>query len=119
MRGLGLDFTNPVGTQGECWTCVCVLVVGGVWVVYVGRGVGGLGPGSGGVGWVLLSVCEVRVWILCVDGRSRYLCIVLGGYLRILGAPSVQSCCTLWISASLHVFVYSRDHNSRLVCVML
>ena len=29
MRGLGLGFTNPVGT-GECWTCVCVAVV---WVV--------------------------------------------------------------------------------------
>ena len=43
--------------QGECWTCGCVLVV--------------------------LCLCEVRVWILCVDGRSRYLCIVLGGYLRI------------------------------------
>ena len=36
----------------------------------------GLGPGSGGVA---LCLCEVRVWILCVDGRSRYLCIVLGG----------------------------------------
>ena len=24
MRELGLGFTNPV--QGECWTCVCVLV---------------------------------------------------------------------------------------------
>ena len=44
----------------------------------VGRG---LRPGSGEVGWCY--VCEVRVWILCVDGRSRYLCIVLGGYLRI------------------------------------
>ena len=31
MRGLGLGFTNPVGT-GECWTCVCVLVAV-VWVV--------------------------------------------------------------------------------------
>ena len=27
------------------------------------------------------GVMPVRVWILCVDGRSRYLCIVLGGYL--------------------------------------
>ena len=26
MRELGLGFTNPLGT-GECWTCVCVLVV--------------------------------------------------------------------------------------------
>ena len=36
----------------------------------------GLGQGSGAVGWCY-------VWILCVDGRSRYLCIVLGGYLHI------------------------------------
>ena len=56
-----------------------------------------LRPGSGGV---VLCLCELCVWILCVDGRFRYLYIVLGGYLRILGAPSVQSCCTLWISAS-------------------
>ena len=34
----------------------------------------GLGPGSGAVGWCY-------VWILCVDRRSKYLCIVLGGYL--------------------------------------
>ena len=45
----------------------------------------------------------------CVDGRSRYLYIVLGGYLRILGAPSVQSCCTLWISVSYRVFDYMAD----------
>ena len=31
MRELGLGFTNPV-EQGECWTCVCVLVAV-VWVV--------------------------------------------------------------------------------------
>ena len=31
MRGLVLGLTNPVGT-GECWTCVCILVVGGDWV---------------------------------------------------------------------------------------
>ena len=44
-------------------------------------------------GRVVLCLCEVRVRIICVDGRSRYLCIMLGGYLRIRGAPSVQSCC--------------------------
>ena len=32
---------------------------------------------------------------VCVDGRSRYLYIVLGGYLRILGESRVQLCCTL------------------------
>ena len=39
--------------QGECWTCICVLVT----VVWgVGRG---LGPGSGGVGWCYVCVrCE-------------------------------------------------------------
>ena len=34
-------------------------------------------------GGVVLCMCELWVWILCVDGRSRYLCNVLGGYLRI------------------------------------
>ena len=69
----------------------------------------------------MLCLCELRVWILCVDGSSRYMytCIVLGGYLLILGAPSVQSCCTLSISASYHVFVYGRYRKSRLVCVCL
>ena len=33
-----------------------------------------LGPRSG----VVLCLCEMWVWILCVCGRSRYLCIVLG-----------------------------------------
>ena len=40
--------------------------------------------------------------------------IVLGGYLRILGAPSVQSCCTLSISTSHRVFVYDRYRKSCL-----
>ena len=32
----------------------------------------------------MLCLCVLLVWILCVDGRSRYLYIVLGGFLRIL-----------------------------------
>ena len=44
---------------------------------------------------------------------------VFGGYLRILGAPSVQSCCTLSMSASYRVFVCDRYRKSRLVCVWL
>ena len=79
MRGLGLDFNNPVGTGGVFDVCLCsgcggVCGVGGEWVgawTRVWRG------------GVVLCLCEVRVWILCVDGRSRYLCIALGGYLRI------------------------------------
>ena len=63
------------------------------------RGLGlGLGfTNPGGTRGVLTCVC---VRILCVDGRSMYLYIVLDGYLRILCAPSVQSRCTLSISAS-------------------
>ena len=75
MRGLGLDFTNPVGTGGVL--DVCLRGVGGVG----GEWVGGLDQGL--EGWVVLCLCEVRVWNLCADGRSRYLCIVCGGYLRI------------------------------------
>ena len=70
-RGFGLGFTNPVG---ECGTCFCV------WAEVVWES-----------GWVHWS--RVR------DG-GVVLCIVLGGDLGILGAPSVQSCCTLSISAS-------------------
>ena len=72
-----------------------------------------------GTGGVMLYICGVWVWILCIDGRSRYQCIVLGGYLQIWGAPSVQSCCTLWISAFWHVFVYGRYHKSTLACLKL
>ena len=66
-----------------------------VWVGTLGSGVvsrvddvvlvGGLS--QGGWGGVILYMCV-------------YLYIVLGGYLRILGAPIVQSCCILSISAS-------------------
>ena len=60
--------------------------------------VGRLGPGSWRMGGVMY-VCVVSLESLC-RGRSRYLYMVLGGFLRILGAPSVQSCCTLSISVS-------------------
>ena len=79
----------------------------------------GRGLDQGWDRWVVLCLCEVWVWIICVDNRSRYMCIVLGGYLHIWGAPSVQSCCTLWISTFWHVFVYDWYHTSRLVCLKL
>ena len=37
--------------------------------------------------------------------------------MRILGAPIVQSCCTLWISASYSLFHYGRYRKSKLLCV--
>ena len=76
MRGLGLDFTNPVGTGGVLDVCLYFGCggVGGEWLgawTRVWRGV------------VVLCLCEVRVCVICVDVGSRYLCIVFGGYLRI------------------------------------
>ena len=50
---------------------------------------------------MVLCMCELLVRNFCVDGRSMYMYIVLGGYLRILGLLSVQSCCTLSISVSV------------------
>ena len=83
--------------------------------------------------WVVLGgVCGLswaRVWedgvvvkseILCVDGRSRYLYFMLGGYLRILGAHSVQSCCTLSISASyLYLSVADIANPDLFACIWL
>ena len=69
------------------------------------------------IGFGLSQSCENR-WSLCVDDKSRNLYIVVGGYLRILGAPSVQSCCTISIYASYGVFVYGRYRKSRLGCVL-
>ena len=87
IRGMGL--ANPVGT-GEAQDRRPRL----------GCGRWGVGRGLGlGYGGVELRHAHVR----CESGisdKSRYLYIVPGGHLRILGAPSVQSCCTLWISAS-------------------
>ena len=92
--------------KGICGVCLTgVGCVWGEWIVFgfyqswrnrgewdMCFGCGGVG-GSGDVAWA-------KVWIICVDGRSRYMYIVLGGYMRILAAPIVQSCCTLSISAS-------------------
>ena len=79
MRGLGLGFTPPVRTGGVLGVCLCMgcgVVVGvcGEWVWSWTRV---------WMGGMVLCLCEMWVWILCVDYMSRYLCIVLGGYLRI------------------------------------
>ena len=96
MTGFDLGFTNFGGTWGK-------------WDMCLWFGCGGVG-GVGGEWWatwardweggVVLCLCVLGVWIICVDGRSRYLYIVLVGFLRILGAPSVHSYCTLSIPAS-------------------
>ena len=63
MRGLGLGFTNPVGTGGVlvvCLSCGCGCVgvdgVGGEWV--------GNGSGSAEVGWCYVCVsCESGFYV--------------------------------------------------------
>ena len=54
----------------------------------------GLGQWSGKVGWYHICVCYESGLCMEIAGLG----IVLGGYLRILGAPSVQSYCTVLIS---------------------
>ena len=109
--GLGLGFTNPVGISGVKDVCLCHSGVGGAG----GEWIHGFDQGLERWGGVM----SVWVWIICVDGRSIYLYIVIGGYMHILGAPKVQSCCTLFISGSYCVFVCGRYCISRLVCVWL
>ena len=77
MRGLGLGFTNPVGTGGVLDVCLCFGCGG------VGREwVGGLDPGSEAVGWC-------------------YVCVSVDSLCRWQVQVSVYcTCCTLWTSAS-------------------
>ena len=58
MRGLCLEFTNPVGTGGVCHRRVSVFWL--LWCGWCMWGVGRwLGVGSGGVGWCYVCVkCE-------------------------------------------------------------
>ena len=55
LRGLGLGYTNPVGTGGvvDVWLCyVCGYVggVGGEWIGVLNQGL---------EGWVVLCLCEL------------------------------------------------------------
>ena len=114
IRRLGLSFTNPGGTCGKWDMCLCfgcggVGGDGGEWA-------GGVSQGQGLGWWCYICVC-CESGFFCADGRSRYLYVALIGYLRILGAPSVQYCCTLSISASYRLFAYGRYRKSRLVRV--
>ena len=70
----------------------------------------GLGPGSGGWGG------DIAVWAVSSDSLCRWHVQVSIVCLR---CTCVQSCCTLSISASYHVFVYGRYRKSRLVCEWL
>ena len=78
-ESIGFGLYESCGNRGSVGHvsvigCGSVGGVGGEWVGDVDQGL---------EGWVVLCLCELGVWIICVDGRSRYLCIVLVGYLRI------------------------------------
>ena len=83
VTGLGLGFTNYGGTWGKWDMCLCFgcTGVGGVGGEWVGGLVQGLAMPSilhwVWEGGVVSCLCVLCVWILCVDGRSRYLYIVL------------------------------------------
>ena len=89
-------FRHNFSRSGPCTRTIVLKVQRAIAMVWVG-------PMVWKGGWCY-------VWILCLDGGSWYLCIVLGqgGYLHILGGPSIQSCCTISISASYCVFVCGR-----------
>ena len=54
------------------------------------------------------------VGVVSLDSMCRWQVLVY-----VYCAPSVQSCCTSWISASKHVFVFSIYRKYRLVCLSL
>ena len=95
-----LDMSVVCGLRGIGGVCeMCMCLAWGRWDV-CGKRIGfGLYQFCRKSGWLGqgLGLC---VWSLCVDGRSRYLYIVLDVFRHNLGAPSVQLCCPLWISAS-------------------
>ena len=61
---------------------------------------------------MVLCLCELWIWILYVDGRSRYLYIVLGGYLRTMCSIMLhpidirfQPCICLWQISKIHNYL--------------
>ena len=72
MRGLGLGFTNLVGT-GEVLDVCLYFGCGGVGGIG-GEWVGGRGLDQGLEGWGgVMSVLVVNLFCFCVDGRFRYM----------------------------------------------
>ena len=75
MRGLGLSFTNPVGTVGVLDVCLCLGCsgVGGVGAEWVGLGVW-TKVWKGG--WCYVCVrCESRIYVQIVGPGICILCL--------------------------------------------
>ena len=109
VRGLLFRLYQSCGNMGSVR---CVSLFGLRWCgMYWG---GGVCVWQGGLVLCLFAVrmdyaCrwQVQISVYC-DRRT----------LRILSAPSVQSCCTLSIHASYRILVCVRYHKSILVCVL-
>ena len=92
MGGLGLGFTNPVGTEGVLDVCLW-------WCRW--------GLERGLEGWA--DVCmswQVQVSVYCARRIPAH-----------LRCTQCSILCTISISASHRVFVYGRYRKSRLVCI--
>ena len=93
--------------QGNCWA----------WCGWCRWGMDReLGAGYGGV---VLCMYELCVRILCVDGRSRYIYIysVLGGYLCILDAPSVNPVAPYrYLLTTMYLFMAYIANTNLFVC---
>ena len=69
---------------------------------------------------LVLCLCELRVRILCVDGRSRYLYIVLGGYLLIYWCTQCSILLHLIDICFLPcIFLWQISHIQTGLCVVL
>ena len=103
MRGIGVELYLSSGNRDSVGR---VTVFGLRWCRWcmwrVGRG---LDKGLGG--WCY--VCVIVGPNVFVRYLYLYLYLYLGGYLRILGVPSVQSGCTLSISVSLQSILFMGD----------
>ena len=68
---------------------------------------------------MVLCLCEVCVWILCVDGRSRYLCIVLGRYLCTSEVHPVFNPVAPYGYLFSDMYLFMADITNPLVCLRL
>ena len=66
----------------------------------------------------MLCLCEVRVWIICVNGKSRYLCIVLDTCASEVHPVFNPVAPYGYLLPNMYLFI-AAIKKSRLVCVML
>ena len=101
------------GNKGSVDVCLCLACggvggVGGEWV----RCLNGVWRDG-----VVLCLGELWGRISCVDGRSRYLYIVRGGYLPILGAPVFNTVAPYgYMLPTVYLFIADIANPDLFVC---